>query len=437
MLKSSACIALLSLPFALFWQGLSAQEVPPLVEFVPKTALHLLDLSDEQDTALKSIQTDPAAFDVRIGRSVTDTVQDVLAFTLQLPNGSVDGQMATASFRHLVLDRRMVDDYSLWSDPSSTDLSSSVSIVVMGRDLYGTIRHSATTYKLHPLGDGLTAVYRYDVDKLPDHPDNYSEFLKDESRTRRPRKPRPPRAFKSKDIVIDVLVAYTQRARNEAVNIDALIRLAFDETQQIYSRSQVVPRLRLVHSYLEKDYTEDSDMLTDINRLSSTRDGYLDEVHKRRDEYQADLAVLIVGNGKGCGIGHQYSTRTRAFSVVRQNCATGKYTFAHELGHNQGAHHNPDEDKNIQFSYGHGLCNSSGRWRTVMSYASTISCFPRLGYFSNPRVFHSGMATGDVTLRNNARVINETALDMADFRVSDCGNWTDWKGVRRDTRTFF
>ena len=96
-----------------------------------------------------------------------------------------------------------------------------------------------------------------------------------------------------------------------------------------------------------------------------------------------------------------------------------QHTFAHEIGHIQGASHNPEEYTNTQerpYSYGHGLCNAAKNWRTVMSYNTGERCKPRIQHFSTPLVLYQGTATGDHQLRNVARVINETAVHVANFR---------------------
>ena len=57
------------------------------------------------------------------------------------------------------------------------------------------------------------------------------------------------------------------------------------------------------------------------------------------------------------------------FSVIGQNCETGAFhSFAHELGHNQGATHNPSNTGFAPFPYGHGRCNVAEGWNTIMSY---------------------------------------------------------------------
>ena len=322
MTKSITSFLLVAFSAAVLIHPTFAQEKPSLVEFLSKGESAAAVFSTKQEIVLEAIRSDPAVFDLQIGRARPDSVRDALAFTVVLPTESGRAAKVTATFDGLVVERRTKRNYSLSSRGGKP--GSSVSLVVSGVDVLGTIRHEGTIYKVHPLGSGLTAVYRYDTTRLQDHPDNYSDFIKKQSQEyRMPRKPHPPRGLETDEVVIDVLVVYTKRAQTEAGNIDVLIRTAFDETNQIYNNSRVVPRLRLVHSYLANGYREGEDLEVDLNRLRSRNDGYIDEVHMRRDENQADVVVLLVGNGRGCGIGYLYATANTAFSVVRHSCATG------------------------------------------------------------------------------------------------------------------
>ena len=413
-----------------------AQENPSLIKYLSSAELKVYVISTKQNATLKAIRSDPAVKGLKVGISSLDAVREALALSLVLPAPPGTGKEVIASFDTLNLVQRTDRDYSLYAQ--GTTPGSEVSLVVLGLDVSGTIKHNGNVYKVHPLGAGLNAVYLYDINQLQDHPNDYRDFIKKQSHYLEPKGPAPRllTAIPSDLVVIDVLVTYTASARSEAGNIDALIQLAFDETKRIYANSQIKPRLRLVHRYLTS-YQESGNMKTDLARLRSPNDGYIDEVHVRRNLYKADLVVLLVGRDNYCGIAYQFANPSKAFSVVGQNCATGYYTFAHELGHNQGAHHDPDTASNKQFAYGHGLCYSPDNWRTVMSYNFGSRCRNRLQYFSNPHVSHMGAPTGDASLRNNARVINETAKHMANFRALNCTDWTDWRGVRGDTKTFF
>ncbi|MDE0331045.1 MAG: ankyrin repeat domain-containing protein [Nitrospinae bacterium] len=414
---------------------ITAQEKPSLFKYLSSAELKVFVFSTEQNATLKAIRADPAATNLRVGRASLDAVQEAQAMSILLPTPPGIEEELTASFDSLNFEQRTDRDYSLYAQGTTPETE--VSLVVLGLDVSGTIKHNGNVYKVHPLGAGITAVYLYNINQLQDHPKNYRDFIKKQSHFLVPKGPVPnlPTTMSS-DLVIDVLVAYTARARNEAGNINGLVQLAFDETKRIYANSRIKPRLRLVHKYLTS-YQESGDMETDLSRLRSSNDGYIDEIHARRNLYKADLVVLLVGRNEYCGVGYQYANQSWAFSVVGQNCATSYYSFAHELGHNQGAHHDPDTDSNKNFAYGHGFCNSPDNWRTVMSYNSGSSCRNRLQYFSNPRVSHMGALTGDASLRNNARVINETAYRVANFRALNCTGWKDDRNIPGKTGTFY
>jgi len=382
-----------------------AQEAPSLVEYLSSTESSADLLSSDQNAALDTIRNDPAASAIQLGRTTAGLVPEASALSLVLPKSEPSEADAVVSFDDLVIEQRGDQNFSL---SSPTDASGAeLSLVVMGQDVIGTIKRDGEVYKVHPLGGGLTAVYRYDTTSLEDHPENYQEFLEEQGGLDvLPDDAAPAPDVADTGAVIDVLVAYTAQARTEAGNINALIQLAFDESNRIYANSRIRPRLRLVHSY-QTGYTQHSNMGTDLGRLRSTNDGHADEAHRRRDQYRADMVVLLVGRSNYCGVGYLNADAANAFSVVAQNCATGYYSFAHELA---------AAGTNTAFPYGHGFCNDLGNWRTVMSYNSGGRCPSRLQYFSNPNVSHNGTPTGDATVRNNARVINETAFRVANFR---------------------
>lgn len=388
-----------------------AQTRPILVDYLLSAQF---DLSEDQTATLEAIRNDPAAKDVQLGQAYPDVVRDPLGFSIVLPARQEATVKVSVSFDDMSIMERGNQDYSLYSQ---NDARSEVSLVVIGLDVFGTINHQDEVYKIHPLGAGLTAIYRYDISLLQDHPENYEEIIEEQNQTDAvPEDSGTRTSVADRGVIIDVLVVYTNPAKQQANNIDALIGLAFDETNRIYANSQIKPSVRLVHSYLT-NYKQHGDMSIDLDRLRKNNDGHMDKVHTKRNRYKADLVVLLIGrHGKYCGYGYLNSNSRGAFSVVSQNCATGYYSFAHEIGHNQGAHHDPDTSKNEYFPYGHGLCYKPGNWRTVMSYNSGNRCRHRLGYFSNPDVSYYGTATGDVSMRNNALVINKTANRIAKFR---------------------
>jgi hypothetical protein len=236
--------------------------------------------------------------------------------------------------------------------------------------------------------------------------------------------------------LIDVLVVYTPAARAAAGGTSgmlSLINTAVAETNAGYANSGVIQRLRLAAAqeiaYAESG-TTGSDMSTDLSRVTGTADGYMDSVHALRDTYHADLVSLLVtgyNNPYGaCGIawlmaGNNPAFGPNAFSVVDQSCATGYYSFGHELGHNMGLNHaRADPVGTGAYSYSYGYKNPSNLFRTVMAYNCPVSC-TRILYFSNPSVLYGGNPTGidqaSPSSANNALSLNNTRVTVANWRV--------------------
>lgn len=169
-----------------------------------------------------------------------------------------------------------------------------------------------------------------------------------------------------------------------------------------------------------------------LGALSSTSDGLMDELHILRDATGADLVSLLSESGIGaCGIAYlNPDDPTRGFSVTAQSCAIGNLSFAHELGHNQGASHDAANAGSGYTPYGFGWrwnTTSGSLRRSVMAYSPGS----RRPYFSNPGVFEGGGQTGDAAQADNARLIGETFGSVASFRTGtgsgagDCdGNGT-------------
>jgi hypothetical protein len=225
--------------------------------------------------------------------------------------------------------------------------------------------------------------------------------------------------------VIDVMVVYTPAARAGAggsAAMEALIALAETETNLAYDNSGIVTDLNVVHTE-EVAYTESGLFGTDLTRLSLAGDGFMDNVHALRDAHSADLVKLIVESGDACGLaflmpGVNPLFASLAFSVTLRDCVSPNYTFAHELGHNQGSNHAPQDPTGLgAFSYSFGYKHPSNFFRTVMAYECSGGGCPRVLHFSNPDVDYLGNPTGTAT-QNNALSINNVRTTVANFRSS-------------------
>jgi hypothetical protein len=238
-----------------------------------------------------------------------------------------------------------------------------------------------------------------------------------------------PDAAADDGTLVDVLVVYTPAARDAAggtAGMMSLINTAVTETNTGYSNSGVVQRLRLARAE-ELAYTEAA-ALTDLERITDTGDGFMDSVHALRDAYKAD-EVALIGAGYSasgtCGIawlmaGNNPGFAPNAFAVIDWSCATGYYSFGHELGHNMGLNHaREDYGSTPTGAYSYSFGYKWTGYRTVMAYAPGT----RVLYFSNPGVQYlgnpTGVSEGAGNSANNALSLNNTRVTVANWRVAD------------------
>lgn len=298
------------------------------------------------------------------------------------------------------------------------DPNNSVMIVRNGDKLTGTLRINGERYALRPLRSGGHAIARMDDSKMPaDHPAEY-KFLPTINM------PQPKADKASGDAsraalaatTIRVMVVTTQSAVNASGDITGLVNLAIAESNQGYVNSGVDITLQLAGRYTTT-YVESGSFSTDLTRFRGTTDGYMDTYHATRNTVAADVMMLLINNSSSCGLASGIgSTASTAFAVAHYGCATGYYSFAHEIGHLQSARHDPANDPtNTPYAYGHGFQKASAGWRTIMAYACTTSC-TRLNYWSNPGKTYGGAAMGTTATNDNHRVLNNTKATIAAFR---------------------
>ena len=373
------------------------------------------DVAADQSKVLDAIKAQATTKQVRIVRLDLALLNQAKAVILNvLPGTEITMSEAT-------IDKRSDADFT-WTG-TNRKANSEATLVVKQNNVIGTIRSGKEKYFVRPIGGGLHAIIDVDETKFPsDHPPEYQE-LEQKSQNERGDVYLPPREpLQDEGVVVNTLVAYTPAvttALGSAAAVEGLIQVAVDETNHSYANSNVVLRLNLVHAY-ETSYNESGNMVTDRDRFRIASDGFMDEVHTLRNRHNADIAILVTNSGGFCGIASAIlADDNTAFAVVHKDCATGNYSFGHEIGHLLGARHNPEADATTTpFAYGHGYFFETGGWRTVMSYNCPGGC-TRLPYWSDPMVEFSGVAMGTAGTHNNARVLTETAPIIANFRRTD------------------
>lgn len=224
--------------------------------------------------------------------------------------------------------------------------------------------------------------------------------------------------------VVDVLVVYTAEARaveGGTSAIETLIDLAESETNAAYSNSGVNHAIRVVDKQ-EISFSETGFSFSAF--LNSAQDGSISGLSDLRNTTGADLVVVLVdGDDSLCGLGFFMDTVSSAFapfgySVTQTSCATGNFTFGHEIGHNMSARHDRSNDNTdgSPFDFNHGFVDTTNNFKTIMGTGSNT----RIQFFSNPNVQFNGNATGiaegSALAADNRLTFQNTALTVSNFR---------------------
>jgi len=234
---------------------------------------------------------------------------------------------------------------------------------------------------------------------------------------------------------IDLLIVYTPAAATTSYvsnrgGIDNVIASMIGLGNLCLSNSNIGMTLCLARS-VQVDYTEADDMYISLPHLQNPSDGYMDDVHALRKQYNADLVQLLTTDSNSGGLGYtlnnsDYATEGRletGFSVCWVEQVGDNYPCSvHELGHNMGLGHGAQQTSvtangifpysrgwRWQGSVSHGWGNNY--YTSVMSYQGNyygdglISQYTP--YFSNPNINYLGAPTGNATVADAARSLRE------------------------------
>lgn len=376
-------------------------------------------LTPEQTQRIDKIKQRKTTASVTVMNTDINTLKGD-SISLPLPSGKV------LDFSKRNVETRSTDDFT-WAGMLS-DAQGNATFVVHDGNITGTVTDHGKLYHVEPLGNGKHVLIEVDTSRFP--PDDSSTLNGAAGGSHAAFNSATPSDIvaAAQPIGIDVAVAYTPSARMAVPDISAVIQLAVAETNQSYQNSGINIKINLVDIF-EIPYSEAGKnlrtILADFAGMS--------DVRNRRDHSAADMTVLIVNqpnDPEAIGLATTIlADSSNAFAVVHYNAATGYYTFAHELGHLQGALHDERTDSSTwPFAYAHGYqhpaASANQRFRTIMAYRCPAqeNCEPRIQYWSNPTIAYNGVPTGTATTNDNARVLNETASTVAAFRAPAPGD---------------
>lgn len=247
---------------------------------------------------------------------------------------------------------------------------------------------------------------------------------------------------------IDVLLLYTAGAVNVLGSTTATedrLELQILWANAIYENTGATQRLRAA-GVVEVSYDDShGDGRTSLDDLTNAGDGQLESVPELRDAYGADMVTLFTRPSNVCGIAWVASSAAYLswyedymFSVVNMACTGSGKTFAHELGHNQGAYHDPatsllqgmtqQQIDGVPYPNSFGYIGVGDVFHTTMAYASTCSGCTFVQQFSTPLLSYAGQPTGDA--RSDVLVTLEQTYDtVAGFRSPvECTGQNDSDG---------
>lgn len=354
------------------------------------TIVDSLQLSLEQERLLSVIRERPTTAEVQIARLANNPAALLKKDKSMVINVSPGKRFIVSED---TVTRRESNDVS-WAGKLQ-DQVGRATLVLSPHGITGTLSTRSKHFRFAPLGKGLQALIRVDASKFPpEHPPNYSSEIRlDSAYTHKQGTvtQHGETSFTTTSSVnsgsadAGVLVVYTQAAENAAGDIDDLIQTAIDETNHSYDNSNIYAQTYLAHS-AQVSYNEAGNTYGQhLDYLEDNSDGIIDNVHNLRDQYLADVVILIVNDDSYCGIANLLANSATAFGVVHYHCATAPaFSFGHEIGHLQGAQHDVDEDTNPYFTYGHGYVDPNDQWRTIMAYPDACSGCNRVQYWSNP-----------------------------------------------------
>jgi len=322
---------------------------------------------------------------------------------------SVGGHFWVARFEHL--DRDVLGHRS-WVGSIEGIANSHVSFIERSGIVSGLINALEQTYQLRTLAQGVYLIERVEITRTELDPIVAGTPLQNEA------PPSPAVSAPSDRSIVDVLILYTPNARARAgglAQMQALVAQIASDSNTIFGRSGVSLQMNLVGSY-EVPIVESTDLSSTLHQVTNEPG-----IRSARDYFRADLVQLLVSSptASACGVAWLLDSLAvsdfNAYSVADVDCVA-QYTPTHEMMHNMGSHHAPEDDAmGALFPYSYGYKDPTHGFRTIMAYPCANARCARIPNLSNPSVAEGSAPTG-TPRQNNALSVNQAAATVVNFR---------------------
>lgn len=293
----------------------------------------------------------------------------------------------------------------------------------------GTVRAPEATIRLRPLGEGLVAIDELD----PTWPATDLEPVVPLDLPVTPETAGDAPVADGTTPVVDVLVAVSAPAATTLggkSGAEAVAAALVVQANKGYTDSGLDLTLNLAGVHVSTWDEQSFSFGGALSGLYDTTDGLLDDVSTARETVGADaVSLLVVGDGAACGLGYLMSSPSSSFAAAAYNvvdlrCAGPNLSFAHELGHNMGSHHDRANagSSTPSYPYSYGYRDADAGFRTVMSYSCESGSCPRINRWSNPDSTYDSVPTGiaktDPKAAHNVASLALTAPVVSAFRTA-------------------
>jgi hypothetical protein len=235
---------------------------------------------------------------------------------------------------------------------------------------------------------------------------------------------------------IDLLLLYTQGAVDSfgagVTGLEDRLALAIAWANVIYANTGASQRLSAAGMVQVAYDDSHGNGMTALDHVTDANDGVLDEAAALRNQYGGDLVMLVTRPSNVCGIAWVATDASNIgwyesymFSVVNVLCTDSGKTLAHELGHNQGAYHDPETALQQGMTQAQidavtppnafGYIGPGDAFHTTLAYSGTCSGCTYVQHFATPLLSYQGQPTGDA--RSDVLTTLETThAEIAAFR---------------------